>query len=172
MTKHCEASLLRAIEDGLPLKHAAMLAGISYDTLNRWRKRGELENAPLRFRQFCKALRHSEAVAMKRLVNGVSAAGKTDWRAAAWILERRFREEFGKPHEAENKQPTENRVELLRRWADEAEYPVQKGILENLAVREVFKDVCRRIEAKREEKKTAEKERQRDLAVKQTRLRE
>lgn len=97
LDKQRKTRLLAAIQKGMPLKHAAMLAGISYDTLNRWRVRGEEKGAPLRFRQFCKALRHSQAVAMLRLVSCVQEAGKQDWRAAAWMLERRHPEDFGKP---------------------------------------------------------------------------
>lgn len=97
LDKQRKNRLLAAIQKGMPLKHAAMLAGISYDTLNRWRMRGEEKGAPLRFRQFCKALRRSQAVAMLRLVSRIQAAGKQDWRAAAWMLERRHTEDFGKP---------------------------------------------------------------------------
>lgn len=97
LNKQRETRLLAAIQKGMPLKHAAMLAGISYDTLNRWRVRGEEKSAPLRFRQFCKALRRSQAVAMLRLVSHIQAAGKQDWRAAAWMLERRHPEDFGRP---------------------------------------------------------------------------
>ena len=105
LTKQREAALLKGIEDGLPLKHAAMLAGISYDTLNRWRKCGEPEYAPIEFRNFCKALRRSEAVAVQNLVKLVHGAGTTDWRAASWMLERRFPEEFGKPVQVEHSGP-------------------------------------------------------------------
>lgn len=97
LDKQRKTRLLSAIQKGMPLKHAAMLAGISYDTLNRWRMRGEEKGAPSRFRQFCKALRHSQAVAMLRLVSHIQAAGKQDWRAAAWMLERRHPEDFGRP---------------------------------------------------------------------------
>ena len=105
LTKQREAALLKGIEEGLPLKHAAMLAGVSYDSLNRWRKNGESEYAAIEFRNFCKALRRSEAVAVQNLVKLVHAAGKTDWRAASWMLERRFPEEFGKPVQVEHSGP-------------------------------------------------------------------
>jgi hypothetical protein len=88
---------LAGIEDGLPLKEAAMLAGLSYDTLNRWRIRGESEDAPRRFRHFCKALQRSDAIAMRVLVSGIRKKGKDDWKAYAWLLERRHPEVFGKP---------------------------------------------------------------------------
>jgi len=36
-----QATLLNAIEEGMPLKQAAQIAGVSYDSLNRWQNRGE-----------------------------------------------------------------------------------------------------------------------------------
>ena len=105
LTKPREAILLKAIEAAMPLKHAAMLAGISYDTLNRWRIKGESELARPEFRDFCKSLRRSEAVAMQRLVTVVREAGEKDWKAATWMLERRFPDEFAKPQHVEHSGP-------------------------------------------------------------------
>lgn len=105
--------LLKAIEDGLPLKQSAMLAGISYDSLNRWRIRGESKSAPLEFCDFCKALRHSEAIAMQRLVGRIQAAGEADWKASAWMLEKRFPDEFGKPQRVEHSGPEGKPIEAL-----------------------------------------------------------
>jgi hypothetical protein len=113
LTKRCEAVLLKAIEDGMPLKHAAMIAGISYDTLNRWRNKGESEFAPIEFRDFCKALRRAEAVAMQRLLSLISNAGQTDWKAAAWTLERRFPDEFSKPQKLEHSGPEGKPIHAL-----------------------------------------------------------
>lgn len=113
LTKHREAILLKGIEDGMPLKHAAMLAGVSYDSLNRWRIKGESEFAPSEFRDFCKALQHAEAVAMHRLVALINTAGQSDWKAAAWTLERRFPEEFSKPQRVEHSGPEGKPIHAL-----------------------------------------------------------
>jgi hypothetical protein len=111
LTKAREAVLLKAIEEAMPLKHAAMLAGVSYDTLNRWRIKGESEFAPVEFRDFCKALQRSEAVAMHRLVTLIHTAGQSDWKAAAWTLERRFPDEFSKPQRMEHSGPEGKPIE-------------------------------------------------------------
>lgn len=113
LTKPREAILLKAIEEAMPLKQAAMLAGISYDTLNRWRIKGGSEFAAPEFREFCKALERSEAIAMQRLVALISTAGKNDWKAAAWTLERRFPEEFSKPQQMEHSGPAGKPIEAL-----------------------------------------------------------
>lgn len=105
LSKECEAKLLGAIETGMPLKYAAQYAGICYETMNRWRIRGELENAPPEFRHFCQAVRQSQAIAMHKLVSRINKASDTDWRAAAWMLERRHPEEFSRPLPIENAKP-------------------------------------------------------------------
>ena len=89
LTASLEKKFFRGIRNGLPLKHAAQFAGLSYDTVNRWRIRGDEEDAPDEFRHFCKALRHAQAVSMNRLVRSVQKAGRKDWRAAAWLLNQR-----------------------------------------------------------------------------------
>jgi hypothetical protein len=91
-----ERTLIRAIEDGLTLKVAASLAGICYETLNRWKKRGEGSYAEPKFRQFCHALEKANARAVQKHVQNISNHARKDWKASAWILERRFREIFGK----------------------------------------------------------------------------
>ena len=97
----------------MPLKHAAMLAGVSYDSLNRRRNKGDSELAPIQFRDFCKALHHAEAVAMQRLLSLISNAGQTDWKAAAWTLERRFPDEFSKPQKLEHSGPEGKPIHAL-----------------------------------------------------------
>ncbi|GAA5140875.1 hypothetical protein GCM10023213_24150 [Prosthecobacter algae] len=89
----------------MPLKQAAAMAGMSYDTLNHWQKRGENESAPPEYRQFCQLLRRSQAVAMQVHVSSICEAAKRDWRAAAWMLERRHPEDFARPQQFEHSGP-------------------------------------------------------------------
>ncbi len=105
LTPEREARLMGAIEKGMPLKQAAMLAGMSYETLNRWRLQGEAEDAALEFRHFWQALRKAQAVAMERLLSRIDTASLSDWKAAAWLLERRHPEEFAKPQKLEHSGP-------------------------------------------------------------------
>ena len=150
LDKRRKTRLLAAIQTGVPLKHAAMLAGISYDTLNRWRVKGEEKGAPLRFRKFCKALRRSQAIAMLRLVSRIQEAGKQDWRASAWMLERRHPEEFGKPVsvDAPNAKPE------LPEYAT-SDHPVLKEIREREKMRHIasrFFEALQEVKKKRETK--------------------
>jgi hypothetical protein len=86
-TPACVARVLDEVRKGLPLKTAATLAGISEDTLQNWR------NTDARFAELLEqALAESEAA----LVAGIQAAAAKDWRAQAFLLERRFPATWGK----------------------------------------------------------------------------
>jgi hypothetical protein len=129
-----QTALLNAIEQGMPLKQAAAIAGMSYDTLNNWQNRGENESAPPEYRQFCQLLRRSQAVAMQVHVSSICDAAKRDWRAAAWMLERRCPEDFARPQQFEHSGPggkpltpsPDEEYEVLRRMKK------QQGIKELL----------------------------------------
>lgn len=97
-----QAALLETIEQGMPLKQAAAMAGMSYDTLNNWQNRGENESAPPEYRQFCQLLRHSQDVAMQVHFSSICDAAKRDWRAAAWMRERRYPEDFARHQQLEH----------------------------------------------------------------------
>lgn len=99
--------LFEAIERGLPYKQAAGLAGISYDTFNRWRIKGRTYEAPQEFCDFCDRLELAQAKAVDSLVETVrKAASKGDWKAAAWMLERRHPEEWERLGRTSNQEST------------------------------------------------------------------
>jgi hypothetical protein len=84
-------ALLRAIESGVSIESACSIAGIHRSTWYEWRERPELE---LRISQ---ALAKAEAA----LLGTIRKAGETDWRASAWILERRYSDTWGKRQEVQ-----------------------------------------------------------------------
>lgn len=88
--------VIDAVRAGLSYKLAAHRAGVSYDTLNRWRRAGDFPGASPELCGFCERLRQAEAQAAERHVSNIEAAGQKDWKAAAWFLERRFPEDFGR----------------------------------------------------------------------------
>ncbi|MGM9924749.1 MAG: hypothetical protein ACI35R_10930 [Bacillus sp. (in: firmicutes)] len=99
--------MLRA---GNYLETAAAYAGIDQSTLHRWMKRGaremervEKSDRTLRIKKseapyvdFCKAIKKALAEAEVRDLIIISNAAKNDWKAAAWKLERRFPDKFGR----------------------------------------------------------------------------
>jgi hypothetical protein len=88
VTPEVEAKILAGIRDaGMSLQTACAWAGISDDTLARQRKKDpELAARVERAREMFKA----------KMVALISAAAPTNWNAAAWLLERKHPEEFGR----------------------------------------------------------------------------
>ncbi len=88
-----------AIKRGLSQKTAAQLAGISEATLQGWIAKGR--QAPHgQYVEFLKKLEGARGEGEKELVDIIKAAvnanGDADWRAAAWLLERRWRDEYSR----------------------------------------------------------------------------
>ncbi len=87
--------LIAGIYLGLNFEDAALYAGITRGTFYNWRKwakkspKGKYGKG---FGEFSKALIAGKA---KHLKNISDAGNKGSWCASAWILERRYPEEFG-----------------------------------------------------------------------------
>lgn len=88
------AAILQNVEAGLSFKIAAEDAGVSYDTFNDWKQgrfpRSSKDNpvtAELKS-QFSEGLTRARAAGIKGHHQHVALAGKTEWRASAWLLER------------------------------------------------------------------------------------
>lgn len=80
--------LLAALEAGATIKMAAAAAGVSEDTLSRWRKAGPDLEADMQ---------QAEAAGAVRALGVIQeAAASGTWQAAAWLLERRYPGEYGR----------------------------------------------------------------------------
>lgn len=73
------------ISKGVPFAAAASGSGIHISTLHRWRKERE---------EFCEMIDQAVGVSEARLITEISV--NEDWRAKAWVLERRFPDRWGK----------------------------------------------------------------------------
>lgn len=77
-----------AIKLGATYELACGYAGIHYDTFNEWRKKKS---------EFSDALKAAEGIAaVGWLAKIEKAASDGNWAAAAWKLERRYPEEYGR----------------------------------------------------------------------------
>lgn len=100
LTPAVSKALCDAMRTGLCLSHAAALVGISPATVREWIRRGEgTDDRPDAepFATFATAMRKARAdgdVAMVAVIN--SAAEDGQWRAAAWMLERRNPQQWGR----------------------------------------------------------------------------
>lgn len=107
LTPKTEARLVEAIRLGLTLRLACQYAGIYDGTLRRWLVKGAAQPNS-RFGRLRAAIEAAEGDAAAALMASIRAAARPlkdadgkviaagDWRAAAWILERRHPQEYGR----------------------------------------------------------------------------
>ena len=80
--------IVEALEAGASYKVAAAYAGIHFDTFNEWRER---------FSEFSDLVKKAEAEAAVGWLEVIdNAAIDGTWQAAAWKLERRYPDEWGR----------------------------------------------------------------------------
>ena len=104
-----QEKIVNAIKAGNYIETAAAYAGINKDTLYEWLKRGEREKQRLRkdknlkinkaeepFVYFSDAVEKALAEAEMRNVLIISKTAEAQWQAAAWWLERKYPEKWGK----------------------------------------------------------------------------
>jgi hypothetical protein len=95
LTPEVETRIVAAVGAGAHLSVAARAAGVSRQTLHRWRTRGAAE-AEGPYHELANALERAEAEAELRQVALIARAGQSEWRAAAWLLSRRAPERWGR----------------------------------------------------------------------------
>ena len=83
------STLLNAIADGCGVYDACYIAGVSNTTYNRWMKEEP---------EFVQAIKVAEAEYKRTKLKLISEAGeqKNMWSANAWLLERKWPEQYGK----------------------------------------------------------------------------
>jgi len=123
--------ICRAIVVGATYEAAAQYAGISYETFNEWMKAGRAATAPNEFSDFSEAVEGANATAQVQFVLNIKdAANDGDWRAAAWMLERRFPKAYGQRVGAIDEKSLDDAIEAelarlaaARQGADAGETP-------------------------------------------------
>ncbi len=95
ITPDKRAELIRWLENGLPIDMAARLSGLSPHTVTVWRKRSlEAQRYYIKLEDAIQeAMTRGESVHLAR----IAEAGRTQWRASAWLLERMYPEKYAPP---------------------------------------------------------------------------
>lgn len=86
-TPETVAKIIQAVEQGAPYRHACAYGGISEDTFAVWRNR---------YPDFSDAIKAAESRAVVGRLVRIRVAESEHWQAAAWWLERKFPNEFGR----------------------------------------------------------------------------
>lgn len=96
LTPEVQRKIAEAVGRGSPYYLAAQEAGVAPETISRWLRLGEESSAKAAFRAFHAAVKQAEARFVNEAVKEIGKAGKKEWRALGWLLERRFPDEFGR----------------------------------------------------------------------------
>ena len=118
-TPETRERITQGLAGGLTCKDAAVYAGISKETLKAWVGRGhqQQENGPADgdYAHFLREIEEAEARYKVRALGLISTAMTKDWKAAAWVLERKFPDEWAKrpPATVEQAAPRDELEELL-----------------------------------------------------------
>lgn len=97
-------------------ERACIAAGVAESTLFRWKKKGEREKNSIYY-DFCTELKKAEVVGEAILLGRIHSHSKENqpgqWQAAAWILERRYREHYRKSKPEDDAPVTDEFIKQL-----------------------------------------------------------
>lgn len=95
LTRKVVETIREQLENGAPIKGAAAYAGVPTRTLYDWLARGRNGAGTPLERELASTI---EAAVERAKADGATRLwNEDDWRAVAWVMERRFPSEFGPP---------------------------------------------------------------------------
>lgn len=102
LTPELQATVVSFIRAGAYVETAAVAAGINKTTLYDWLKRGVAQTKGI-YRDFSNALEKAQAEAELLDINRINkAAADGVWQAAAWRLERKYADRWGRKDRIEH----------------------------------------------------------------------
>ena len=112
LTEETQTKIVQGIKLGATYELAAQYGGISYNTFNEWMKRGDAEikrrsgpnvkenttkwDTEEPFVEFYEAIKETEGEAAILWLAKIEKAATDNWQAAAWKLERRYPNNYGR----------------------------------------------------------------------------
>lgn len=105
LTPEAQRAICESIALSIPNKYASEEAGIDEDTFALWMRKGREGRAP--YAAFYRAVTRARASAVKSLTVRVLGGGKGS-AGATWLLERRYREDYGPSQKVELSENPEN----------------------------------------------------------------
>lgn len=99
LTPELQAQFCRYVADGLTKKGAAEAVCISEAALYDWLQHGQKDKDSGKetlFSEFLESVKKAEADFKLTHIRTIQEASADDWKAAAWLLERCYRSEYGR----------------------------------------------------------------------------
>lgn len=94
LTAQLQETICAELRNGMPITQTCHYAGISHETYYTWMDKGSEGIAP--YADFFEAATRARVEGLRALASTVREAALDDWRAAAWMLERRSPDEWSK----------------------------------------------------------------------------
>lgn len=110
LTPKLQERIAGFVRAGAYVETAAAAAGVSKVTLYAWLKRGAAGDGP--FAAFAEAIEEAQALAEMRDLALIGKAAETEWTAAAWRLERKFPDRYGRRTRLEHHGPGGGPIEV------------------------------------------------------------
>lgn len=111
LTPELTEAICKDIEASLPIVEACIANGVARSTFYDWKRRGETGGEP--YKKFFEAVEIAQARAIRRLTE--KALSKDESRGATFLLERRFRNEYGAKQEIDmNQHGLVTKIEQVR----------------------------------------------------------
>lgn len=95
LTPEVQQKIVDAIRMGAYIETAAAYAGINKSTLYDWMKRGARAKSG-KYKEFSNAIEKALAESEMRDLAVIAKASQENWQAAAWRLERKFPDRWGR----------------------------------------------------------------------------
>jgi hypothetical protein len=95
LTLEAQQRIVQAIKVGATYELAAQYGGVSYNTFNEWMKKGDAAKSG-KYREFHEAIKAAEGDAAIKWLAMIDKAAVETWQAAAWKLERRYPQNYGR----------------------------------------------------------------------------
>lgn len=95
LTDDTQKRIIQAIELGATYELASQFGGIAYNTFNEWMKAGERAESGAK-RDFYEAVKQAEGKAAVKWLLQIEKASAENWQSAAWKLERRYPDTYGR----------------------------------------------------------------------------
>ena len=139
LTPDVQEAIVDGINAGLTFRLSCARAGLDPATFYRWLEKGETAKSGV-YSEFCDTVSRAKADSAMRLVSQITLQAPTDWRAAAFMLERRFPDDYGKRSEITGKDGGPVKMEAKTQHIYQPTQEVWDEILRKRAEFETLRD--------------------------------